>query len=130
MAAPERPAMRLWLSLVGMPKVDAPTLYTTMENRAAQRAISAFWVLPPKSTILLMVEATELLIWVMMNTPRKLKKALMMMAFLALMTPGGHAGCDGVGRIGPPVYEDHPQGEQGRYKKRRVFQKLSQKTSK
>mgnify|MGYP000717312669 CR=1 FL=1 len=42
----------------------------------------------------------------------------------------GHAGGDGVGRIGPPVYEDHPQGEQGRYKKRRVFQKFSQKTSK
>lgn len=64
--------------------MDAPTLYTTMESRAAQRATSAFWVLSPKSTILLMVEATELLIWVMMNTPRKLKKALMMMAFLAL----------------------------------------------
>ena len=26
MAAPDRPAIRLWLSLVGMPKTDAPTL--------------------------------------------------------------------------------------------------------
>ena len=26
MAAPVSPAMRLWLSLVGMPKIDAPTL--------------------------------------------------------------------------------------------------------
>ena len=84
MAAPESPAMRLWLSLVGIPKTETPTLYPTMESRAAQRAISAFWVLSPKSTILLMVEATELLIWVMINTPRKLKTALMMMAFLAL----------------------------------------------
>ena len=51
-----------------------------MEKRAAHRAISASRELPPKSTILLMVEATELLICVMMNTPRKLKMALMIMA--------------------------------------------------
>ena len=51
-----------------------------MENSAAHRAIRASDELPPKSTILLIVEATELLIWVMTNTPRKLKMALMMMA--------------------------------------------------
>ena len=37
-------------------------------------------MLPPKSTILLIVDATELLICVMMNTPRKLKRALIQMA--------------------------------------------------
>ena len=84
-AAPVRPAIRLWLSLVGMPKRAAPTLYTTMENRAAHRAIRASWVLPPKSTILLMVEATELLMWVMMSTPRKLNTALVRMAARTLM---------------------------------------------
>ena len=76
--------MRLWLSLVGMPTRAAMTLYTTMENRAAHRAIRAFWVSPPKSTIPLMVEATALLMWVMISTPMKLKAALSMMAVLAL----------------------------------------------
>ena len=56
-----------------------------MENRAAHRAIRASWVLPPKSTILLMVEATELLMWVMMSTPRKLNTALVRMAARTLM---------------------------------------------
>ena len=51
-----------------------------MENSAAQSAISAWWVFPPKSTILLMVVATELLICVMINTPKKLKAALMRIA--------------------------------------------------
>ena len=54
-----------------------------MENRAAHRAICASWVLLPKSTMLLMVEATALLMWVMMSTPRKLKTALVIMAFRA-----------------------------------------------
>ena len=75
--------MRLWLSLVGMPKTEAATLYTTMEMRAAHRATRASWVLLPKSTMLLMVDATELLIWVMTNTPRKLKAALIMIAVRA-----------------------------------------------
>ncbi len=51
-----------------------------MENNAAHKAISASCVLPPKSTMLLMVEATEAFSWVMMNTPRKLKTAAMMTA--------------------------------------------------
>lgn len=80
MAAPDRPAIRLWLSEVGMPSSEAPTLYTTMENSAAHRAMSAAFVSPPKSTMLLMVEATEALSCVMMKTPRKLKMAAMMTA--------------------------------------------------
>ena len=54
-----------------------------MENKAAHKAISACWVLEPKSTMLLMVDATELLIWVMMNTPKKLKTALSKIAVRA-----------------------------------------------
>ena len=55
-----------------------------MENSAAHKAMRASRVFVPKSTMLLMVEATELLIWVMTNTPRKLKMALIQMA---LRTP-------------------------------------------
>ena len=55
-----------------------------MENNAAHKAIIAAWVSPPKSTILLIVAATELLIFVMIRTPRKLKTALIM---IALLTP-------------------------------------------
>ena len=55
-----------------------------MENKAAHKAMSASRVLPPKFTILLMVDATELLIWVIMNTPKKLNRALIQMA---LRTP-------------------------------------------
>ena len=72
--------MRLWLSLVGMPRKLAPVEYTTMENSAAQRAMSASCAFPPKSTILLIVKATELLMCVMMKTPMKLNMALMRMA--------------------------------------------------
>ena len=81
-AAPVRPAIRLWLSLVGMPNTEAATLYTTMENKAAHSAISAASVWPPKSTMLLIVEATELLILVITSTPRKLNTALIMIAVL------------------------------------------------
>ena len=80
MAAPVRPAMRLWLSDVGMPNTEAPTLYTTIEKSAAHNAMSAASVLPPKSTMLEMVEATLALIFVITRTPRKLSSALMMMA--------------------------------------------------
>ena len=74
--------MRLWLSLVGMPKTLAPTAYTTIEKSAAHSAIRAICVLVPKSTMLEMVEATLALMCVMINTPRKLKMALMMIAVL------------------------------------------------
>ena len=53
-----------------------------MENNAAQRATSALSVSPPKSTILLIVDATELLIPVITSTPRKLKTALIIIAGL------------------------------------------------
>ena len=53
-----------------------------MENKAAHSAISAASVWPPKSTMLLIVEATELLILVITNTPRKLNTALIMIAVL------------------------------------------------
>ena len=42
--------------------------------------MSASCVLPPKSTMLEMVEATEELMWVMTSTPRKLNPALSRMA--------------------------------------------------
>ena len=84
-AAPERPAIRLWLSLVGIPTLAAATLYTTIENNAAHSPISASCVFSPKSTMLLIVEATELFIWVIIRTPRKLKTALVIMADLTPM---------------------------------------------
>ena len=67
-----------------MPKRAAVTLYTTMENSAAHRATRDSRVFPPKSTMLLMVEATELLMWVMIKTPRKLNTALVRIAVRAL----------------------------------------------
>ena len=90
----------------------APTLYTTMENRAAHRAIRASWVSPPKSTILLMVEATELLMWVMMSTPRKLNTAADQDGCPDVDAPGGDAGGDGVGGIRPSVDENDAQRQQ------------------
>ena len=56
-----------------------------MENSAAHRAMRASCVFSPKSTMLLMVEATALLIWVMISTPKKLKTALRIMACRAPM---------------------------------------------
>jgi hypothetical protein len=51
-----------------------------MENSAAHNAISAAFVSPPKSTMLLMVDATEAFSCVMMNTPKKLSTAAMITA--------------------------------------------------
>ena len=51
-----------------------------MDNNAAHNAISASSVWFPKSTILLIVDATELLICVITKTPRKLNTALIMIA--------------------------------------------------
>ena len=56
-----------------------------MENSAAQSAIIADRVSLPKSTMLLIVEATELLILVIIKTPAKLKTALIIIALLTLM---------------------------------------------
>ena len=82
MAAPEIPAIRAWLSLVGMPNHQAAVAQMTMANRAAHRAISACSLLPPKLTIFVMVMATVELTAVMIITPRKLHTAAMMMALL------------------------------------------------
>ena len=52
MAAPDRPAMSAWLSLVGMPNFHAAVAQVTMATIAAHRATSASWASPPKSTML------------------------------------------------------------------------------
>ena len=104
--------MSEWLSLVGMPKMEAPTLYTTMEKRAAQSATRAMCVFAPKSTMLEMVEATDAFRCVMMSTPRKLKMALMMMAGRGVHAARRHAGRDGIRGVGPTVYKDNTEGEQ------------------
>ncbi len=74
--------------------------------------MSAAFVSPPKSTMLLMVEATEAFSCVMMKTPRKLKMAAMMTAECTRMHRGGDAGGDGVGCVGPAVDEDDSQRQQ------------------
>lgn len=51
--------------------------------------------------MLLMVEATELLIWVMTKTPRKLKIALIQIADRTFMQRVVMQVSNGVGRIGP-----------------------------
>ena len=51
-AAPERPAARAWLSLVGMPNHQAAVAHATMATSAAHSAVSASAVLPPNSTML------------------------------------------------------------------------------
>ena len=57
----------------------------TMDARAPLRAIELALTSVPKSTMLLMVMATLLLISVITKTPRKLKTAAMMIAFLGLI---------------------------------------------
>ena len=105
MAAPERPAINAWLSLVGMPNFHAAVAQITMASSAAHNATVASCVLPPKSTMLYMVIATLELTIVITSTPRKLNMAAMMIAALGLMAPGGNAGGDGVGGIRPAVDE-------------------------
>ena len=51
-AAPDSPAARAWLSLVGMPNHQAAVAHATMATSAAHSAVSASAVLPPKSTML------------------------------------------------------------------------------
>ena len=51
-AAPERPAISAWLSLVGIPNHHAATAQITIANIAAQRAVRDWWGSPLKSTIL------------------------------------------------------------------------------
>ena len=80
MAAPDRPAISAWLSLVGIPNHQAATAHMTMANRAAHNATKASWVFPLKSTISYTVVATLALIIVISSTPRKLKTAAMRIA--------------------------------------------------
>ena len=56
-----------------------------MEKRAAESAMRAVSVSAPKSTMLLIVEATEAFTLVMISTPRKLNAALMRIAGRGLM---------------------------------------------
>jgi hypothetical protein len=74
-ALPVSPAIKAWLSLVGMPKYQAKTAHKTIENNAAARAMAAFFVSPPKSTMLLIVTVTESFILLIRATPKKLKTA-------------------------------------------------------
>ena len=84
-ALPVRPAMRAWLSLVGMPKYQASTAQITIASRAADRATMASWEFVPKSTMLAIVWATVALSELMTKTPRKLKTADIRIAGLASM---------------------------------------------
>ena len=65
-----------------MPKYHAAVAQITIADMAAHRAISALPLLLPKSTILYIVAATEAFIDVITKTPRKLKIAAIMIAFL------------------------------------------------
>ena len=76
------PAIKAWLSLVGIPNHHAAVAHVTIATKAAQRAISASEAFPPKSTILYMVAATLAFIIVMTNTPIKLNTAAMIIAFV------------------------------------------------
>ena len=92
-AAPVRPAMRAWLSEVGMPKSQAPTPHATMPTVAAASAMSAAWESPPKSTIPEMVSATAVEMNDMATRPTKLQMTLIMMAWSTLIerVPTGSA---------------------------------------
>ena len=79
-AEPVSPAMRAWLSLVGIPNAHASTAHTTIANIAAHKAMSASRALEPKSTILYIVSATFGDNSVITSTPRKLKTAAMIIA--------------------------------------------------
>ena len=80
MAAPVSPAIRAWLSEVGMPKIQAPTPQATMPTVAAARAMSAACVSPPKSTMPLIVSATAVEMKLIATRPTKLQMTLMAMA--------------------------------------------------
>ena len=68
-----------------MPKYQAAVAQMTIDASAPLRAMELALISVPKSTMLLMVMATLLLIRVMINTPRKLKTAAIKMAFFGLM---------------------------------------------
>ena len=74
-AAPETPATRAWLSLVGMPKSQARQAHSTMETIAAHRAVRAALLPPEKAAMEYTVSATEAFTDVTHSTPRKLHTA-------------------------------------------------------
>lgn len=74
-ALPVRPAIRAWLSLVGIPKYHATTAHKTMEKSAAARAMLDFSLFSPKDTIFITVSVTAGLILLVMKTPAKLNIA-------------------------------------------------------
>ena len=84
MAAPVRPAINAWLSLVGMPKYQAATAQMMMANSAAHRAIIAS-PLPLKFTMFFTVMATVALSSVITSTPKKLNTADISTAALGVM---------------------------------------------
>ena len=79
-AAPDTPAIKAWLSLVGMPKYQAAVAHTTIAKSAAHSATTASSVFPPKSTIFAIVWATFALTAVIAKTPKKLNTAAIKMA--------------------------------------------------
>jgi hypothetical protein len=79
-AAPESPAIKAWLSLVGIPSTEAAVAHTTMATIAAQRPTMLLCASPPKSTMLKIVCATVALSIVMRKTPRKFITAAIAMA--------------------------------------------------
>ena len=88
MAAPVSPAINAWDSLVGIPKYQAATVQTTIENKAAANAICETRKLPPESkvTMLLMVSATCALKYVITSTPKKFMTTAMPMAIFGRKT--------------------------------------------
>ena len=80
-AAPVSPAMSAWLSLVGIPKYQAPTAHITIAAIAADSAMSAAPLSFPKFTMFFIVIATFELISVITRTPKKLHTAAITIAF-------------------------------------------------
>ena len=124
------PAMRAWLSLVGIPNHHAAVAQTTMATKAAHRAISASSAFPPKSTILYMVAATLAFIMVMKNTPIKLKAAAITMALRTPMALVDTHVAMALGSIRPAVYQNHRQGQQNGYGQNRIGYYLLKKDRK
>ena len=84
-ALPLIPAIRAWLSLVGMPKYQATTAHSTMEKSAAASAMEVSASSLPKSTIFSIVSVTAGDNLLIISTPRRLKTAERKTAFFKVM---------------------------------------------
>ena len=82
MAAPDKPAISAWLSLVGIPKAQDKVAHMIIAVIAAQSAVIELLVFLSKFTIFFIVKATFAFNRVMVITPRKLKKADINIALL------------------------------------------------